>query len=697
VDDEEDKFRDILSRVRMGAVNHADVNWCNKKVVTSITEESLKCLDPKKTLYVAPTNKVADSINERALLNLTNKGTKLIHVWARNHLKGGLDTNKYTVAQVNTFNRKLMATPGPKEYYKDKKNVDSNKKWHEPHLQFAVGSRVMTTENITTELGVVNGALGTVKGILYQRGSESHPIQPNILSSRVAALVEPMIPIILVQFDTLCDRYVPVSYSKTDVNVIPIAATVSHLPNGAERWQLPLCLASCITIHKSQGQSIDNLVLVLQKMFWARGLPYVAESRVTSSKGLFFLKTPEKCYLETSDFNIKPTSYLLINAALASLQTELGPETNRIYDFLGATPKWDPMSVFDDYTEFTALVEAEETEDPVMWEDLESLFRTGDASPGVDDDMCLVPLQELPDIFTVEIPPVFEDPPAPLPAPSTIPPVAGNRCWHLPSSDHQERVTLFNRDCMLNEARSVTAGQNWDTLCRYSRGYASENMTDVDQKIDCVMFKEDFATIANRRGELSSTSIEMFLHSIPRRASEMENAFVVPDDFYKALTNNWTGYNFEDARNWSVYFPLNFFERPMLFTINTSPTGSHWVFTIIDPRNPNTRTLIFIDPYHRVTEFARRVVENLNTWYKNEVKLHTNEHIPDLTPQYWNPELPEQPQHDGYNCGVFCAMYQYYLLRYNKFPTREDFTSADMPMLRDFMTHTILNGRHMTV
>jgi Ulp1 family protease len=163
------------------------------------------------------------------------------------------------------------------------------------------------------------------------------------------------------------------------------------------------------------------------------------------------------------------------------------------------------------------------------------------------------------------------------------------------------------------------------------------------------------------------------------------------------LTNNWTGYNFEDARNWSVYFPLNFFERPMLFTINTSPTGSHWVFAIIDPRNPNTRTLIFIDPYHRVTEFARRVVENLNTWYKNEVKLHTNEHIPDLTPQYWNPELPEQPQHDGYNCGVFCAMYQYYLLRYNKFPTREDFTSADMPMLRDFMTHTILNGRHMTI
>ena len=128
----------------------------------------------------------------------------------------------------------------------------------------------MCTRNLATECGIVNGALGTVIGFIYLREKGGrHPIQPQLTDQDVAAVIELMQPIVLVQFDELTRRIKCKSFSNQLPNVVPMVATTTKLKNGVERLQLPLALATCITIHKSQGQSITNIVLFLSYVGWA--------------------------------------------------------------------------------------------------------------------------------------------------------------------------------------------------------------------------------------------------------------------------------------------------------------------------------------------------------------------------------------------------------------------------------------------
>jgi ATP-dependent exoDNAse (exonuclease V) alpha subunit len=259
--DDEDQFREVLTNCRIGESTSSDLAFCNKRIVQDLNDRILKTLDVGKTLYVSPTNQLASDINFLALKRLHTEGKKIINVWAHHKIPTSLLKNKYTDAQVQHFKRNCMDIPGRSKAHTKHENV------HEPLLQLAVGSRVMCTKNLATECGCVNGALGVVEGFIYLYDDDAiHPIQPNITDKRVACLVEPMIPIVLVSFDQLTERIECPSFSRTVKNLIPICATTTRLPNYVDRLQLPLSLATCITIHKSQGQSIDNLILVLSKM-----------------------------------------------------------------------------------------------------------------------------------------------------------------------------------------------------------------------------------------------------------------------------------------------------------------------------------------------------------------------------------------------------------------------------------------------
>ena len=131
-------------------------------------------------------------------------------------------------------------------------------------LYLALDARVMLLRNIWTEVGLCNGALGTVHQIIYAENQ-----------------CPPSLPVaILVKFD---DSYKGPSYSQKIPNLVPIPPCTSSsesLGKSYERTHFPLKLAWAITIHKSQGLTLEKASIDLGKSERSSGLSYVALSRV---------------------------------------------------------------------------------------------------------------------------------------------------------------------------------------------------------------------------------------------------------------------------------------------------------------------------------------------------------------------------------------------------------------------------------
>ena len=134
----------------------------------------------------------------------------------------------------------------------------------------AKSARVMLISNLWVEVGLVNGGIGTVKAICYQNGGP------------------PDLPLaVMVLFDKYCgptlhDGTVPVTPD-------PIRHTWSCSGVQCSRLQLPLKLAWAVTIHKSQGLTLDKVVIDLGKREFSSGLTFVACSRVRQLQYLLFI------------------------------------------------------------------------------------------------------------------------------------------------------------------------------------------------------------------------------------------------------------------------------------------------------------------------------------------------------------------------------------------------------------------------
>lgn len=117
-------------------------------------------------------------------------------------------------------------------------------------LTLKVGAQVMLLRNLDTENGLVNGSLGIVQDF----ASDGSP---------------------MVEFNGGLEKIEPQTWNiEREGDLL------------ASRTQVPLKLAYAMTIHKSQGQTLDKLEVDLRSSFEA-GMAYVALSRCRSLEGLY--------------------------------------------------------------------------------------------------------------------------------------------------------------------------------------------------------------------------------------------------------------------------------------------------------------------------------------------------------------------------------------------------------------------------
>jgi ATP-dependent DNA helicase PIF1 len=125
---------------------------------------------------------------------------------------------------------------------------------YEPMLDLKVGAQVMLIRNLA-ETDLVNGSRGIVTGY----SSAGLP---------------------LVQF-------------KTGPPML-IKREEWMLPEGVGRSQIPLRIAYAITVHKSQGMSLDSALIDIGSSVFEYGQAYVALSRVRSLEGLYIHRLQSK-------------------------------------------------------------------------------------------------------------------------------------------------------------------------------------------------------------------------------------------------------------------------------------------------------------------------------------------------------------------------------------------------------------------
>ena len=138
-------------------------------------------------------------------------------------------------------------------------------------------ARVMLLENVWVDVGLVNGALGTVVGFAWRTNDNPRESPPFV---------------VLIRFDKYTG---PACFpGRSDLaGVVLIFRSTRDFIRGASsctRTQFPLTIAYAITVHKSQGATLDLAVVDISVKDRQSGLTYVAVSRIKTLQGILFDK-----------------------------------------------------------------------------------------------------------------------------------------------------------------------------------------------------------------------------------------------------------------------------------------------------------------------------------------------------------------------------------------------------------------------
>jgi len=155
------------------------------------------------------------------------------------------------------------------------------------------GARVLLTRNLWVEAGLVNGAVGTVKGFMWPDGGDPGSADPKLASPHI----------VFVEFDnvnltdakgverTFFPHDPPKDVAGSRRNWVPIFMdkASASTEKGVSRAQFPLMLAYALTHWKAQGMTLRRVRIRLGKRIAGTpGVGFVAATRVKHPRDLVF-------------------------------------------------------------------------------------------------------------------------------------------------------------------------------------------------------------------------------------------------------------------------------------------------------------------------------------------------------------------------------------------------------------------------
>ena len=206
------------------------------------------------------------------LLHLPHNYDDIVRLFATNKPK-----TQYNILKLNEFKeRNIPIAKIVAEHYgnDDAKTTKAKEMWGlEVQEYYCQGAKVMLIKNlIPAKYGLVNGSIGTVIDIIFREGQGT----PSLPLAIITEFKDYKGPPIFKNHP----KYVPIA---------PITAT-KKVKIPTKRTQVPLTLCWGMTIHKSQGLTLEAAIVDLGKSENNNGgLTYVALSRVKTFGGLFLL------------------------------------------------------------------------------------------------------------------------------------------------------------------------------------------------------------------------------------------------------------------------------------------------------------------------------------------------------------------------------------------------------------------------
>ena len=169
-----------------------------------------------------------------------------------NHNTGKLLELANPIARLTATNSSAAARKLSSENFSGMANI----------VHLSVGSKVIITANLWKQVGINNGADGTIVDIVYYNNNQ---LLPDVIVIDVPEYCGP--PFFTGEGR---EKYVPLPPSK-----------VMSEDKRFSRTGFSIRLAYALTIHKSQGQSMTKSVVDLGDAERTPGLSYVAISRIT--------------------------------------------------------------------------------------------------------------------------------------------------------------------------------------------------------------------------------------------------------------------------------------------------------------------------------------------------------------------------------------------------------------------------------